>query len=86
MAAVMITLPFLFRAITNKTNAQAQYATPQELPIEFSLASWAVNFYRLGLGLSFLGAVAILALMEPGPTRNVALFIPAFFGSATICL
>lgn len=83
VAAVMITLSFLFRAVTNKTNAQAQYATPQELPIEFSLASWAVNFYRLGLGLSFVGAVAILALMEAGPKRNVALFIPAFFAFLT---
>jgi len=83
VAAVMITLSLLFRAVTNKTNAQSQYATPQELPIEFSLASWAVNFYRLGLVSSLLGAVAILTFMEAGPTRNVALFTPAFFAFLT---
>lgn len=83
VAAVMITLSFVFRAITNKTNAEAQYATPQELPIEFGLALWAVNFYRIGLVLSFLSAAAILALMEEGPARSVALFAPAFFAFLT---
>lgn len=83
VAAVMITLSFLFRAITKKTNADSQYAPSQELPVEFGLALWALNFYRLGLVFSFVGAAAILTFMEAGPPRNVALFIPAFFAFLT---
>lgn len=79
VVAVMATLSFLFRAITNKANAEAQYASAWKLPTEFRLASWALNFYRYGLVLSIIGALIIFGLMESGPTRNVALFTPGLF-------
>jgi hypothetical protein len=83
VGVVMLTLVFLFQAITDRTTREAQCASQLKLPMEFRLAAWALNFYRVGLILSFIGAIAIIGLMEEGPVRNVWLFTPAFFAFLT---
>ena len=83
IGAVLITLSVLFGSITTKTNSEAQYATQLELPIEFGLVSWALNFYRFGLILSAIAIIGILGFMDDEPSRIVGLFIPGFFAFLT---
>lgn len=84
IGVVSIVLSFLYQSITTRTKAAAQYYSgPWELPIEFGLASWILNFYRSGLVFSFFGALAIIVFMEEGTFRMFTLVLPTFFAFLT---